>query len=106
MYGLIVKYSEKGFWRYRRDQNQHAKNMYNCVIIVFKHSGVLLKLRSTLAASSTPPKAGLTGNTLESPKPFHSPAPSTPVKQEKTPTTGSILNLNLGKPPSVDLCFL
>ncbi|XP_077059291.1 MYND-type zinc finger-containing chromatin reader ZMYND8 isoform X1 [Siphateles boraxobius] len=48
-------------------------------------------------ASSTPPKAGLTGNTLESPKPFHSPAPSTPVKQEKTPTTGSILNLNLDR---------
>uniref|UniRef100_A0A671T592 Protein kinase C-binding protein 1-like n=1 Tax=Sinocyclocheilus anshuiensis TaxID=1608454 RepID=A0A671T592_9TELE len=41
--------------------------------------------------------AGLTGNTLESPKPFHSPAPSTPVKQEKTPTTGSILNLNLDR---------
>ncbi|XP_077059292.1 MYND-type zinc finger-containing chromatin reader ZMYND8 isoform X2 [Siphateles boraxobius] len=40
---------------------------------------------------------GLTGNTLESPKPFHSPAPSTPVKQEKTPTTGSILNLNLDR---------
>ncbi|KAK7119544.1 hypothetical protein R3I94_021391 [Phoxinus phoxinus] len=48
-------------------------------------------------ASSTPPKAGLTGNTLESPKPFHSPAPSTLVKQEKTPTTGSILNLNLDR---------
>ncbi|XDV51735.1 hypothetical protein PO909_020563 [Leuciscus waleckii] len=47
--------------------------------------------------SSTPPKAGLTGNTLESPKPFHSPAPSTLVKQEKTPTTGSILNLNLDR---------
>ncbi|KAG1949353.1 protein kinase C-binding protein 1 isoform X3 [Pimephales promelas] len=45
-------------------------------------------------ASSTPPKAG---NTLESPKPFHSPAPSTPVKQEKTPSTGSILNLNLDR---------
>uniref|UniRef100_A0A672SJT2 Zinc finger MYND-type containing 8 n=1 Tax=Sinocyclocheilus grahami TaxID=75366 RepID=A0A672SJT2_SINGR len=41
--------------------------------------------------------AGLTGNSLESPKPFHSPAPSTPVKQEKTPTTGSILNLNLDR---------
>uniref|UniRef100_A0A8C2J816 Protein kinase C-binding protein 1-like n=1 Tax=Cyprinus carpio TaxID=7962 RepID=A0A8C2J816_CYPCA len=41
--------------------------------------------------------AGLTGNTLESPKPFHSPAPSTPVKQEKTPTSGSILNLNLDR---------
>uniref|UniRef100_A0A8C1L2J2 Zinc finger, MYND-type containing 8 n=1 Tax=Cyprinus carpio TaxID=7962 RepID=A0A8C1L2J2_CYPCA len=41
--------------------------------------------------------AGLSGNTLESPKPFHSSAPSTPVKQEKTPTTGSILNLNLDR---------
>ncbi|XP_050978735.1 protein kinase C-binding protein 1 isoform X1 [Labeo rohita] len=48
-------------------------------------------------ASPAPPKAGLTGNTLESPKPFHSPAPSTPVKQEKTPATGSILNLNLDR---------
>ncbi|XP_057217891.1 MYND-type zinc finger-containing chromatin reader ZMYND8 isoform X2 [Triplophysa rosa] len=48
-------------------------------------------------ASPTPPKAGLTGSSLESPKPFHSPAPSTPVKQEKTPTTGSILNLNLDR---------
>ncbi|XP_067287799.1 MYND-type zinc finger-containing chromatin reader ZMYND8 isoform X4 [Pseudorasbora parva] len=48
-------------------------------------------------ASPAPPRAGLTGNTLESPKPFHSPAPSTPVKQEKTPTTGSILNLNLDR---------
>ncbi|XP_065097560.1 MYND-type zinc finger-containing chromatin reader ZMYND8 isoform X4 [Paramisgurnus dabryanus] len=45
-------------------------------------------------ASPAPPR---TGNTLESPKPFHSPAPSTPVKQEKTPTTGSILNLNLDR---------
>uniref|UniRef100_A0A671MCN7 Protein kinase C-binding protein 1-like n=1 Tax=Sinocyclocheilus anshuiensis TaxID=1608454 RepID=A0A671MCN7_9TELE len=48
-------------------------------------------------ASPASPRAGLTGNTLESPKPFHSPAPSTPVKQEKTPTTGSILNLNLDR---------
>uniref|UniRef100_A0A9J8D2A0 Zinc finger, MYND-type containing 8 n=2 Tax=Cyprinus carpio TaxID=7962 RepID=A0A9J8D2A0_CYPCA len=48
-------------------------------------------------ASPAPPRAGLTGNTLESPKPFHSPAPSTPVKQEKTPTSGSILNLNLDR---------
>ncbi|XP_059393090.1 MYND-type zinc finger-containing chromatin reader ZMYND8-like isoform X5 [Carassius carassius] len=48
-------------------------------------------------ASPAPPRAGLTGNTLESPKPFHSLAPSTPVKQEKTPTTGSILNLNLDR---------
>uniref|UniRef100_A0A672SH41 Zinc finger MYND-type containing 8 n=1 Tax=Sinocyclocheilus grahami TaxID=75366 RepID=A0A672SH41_SINGR len=48
-------------------------------------------------ASPAPPRAGLTGNSLESPKPFHSPAPSTPVKQEKTPTTGSILNLNLDR---------
>uniref|UniRef100_A0A8C2IE63 Zinc finger, MYND-type containing 8 n=1 Tax=Cyprinus carpio TaxID=7962 RepID=A0A8C2IE63_CYPCA len=48
-------------------------------------------------ASPAPPRAGLTGNTLESPKPFHSSAPSTPVKQEKTPTTGSILNLNLDR---------
>ncbi|XP_051532698.1 protein kinase C-binding protein 1-like isoform X1 [Myxocyprinus asiaticus] len=48
-------------------------------------------------ASPAPPRACLTGNTLESPKPFHSPAPSTPVKQEKTPTTGSILNLNLDR---------
>uniref|UniRef100_A0A8C2BP46 Zinc finger, MYND-type containing 8 n=1 Tax=Cyprinus carpio TaxID=7962 RepID=A0A8C2BP46_CYPCA len=48
-------------------------------------------------ASPAPPRAVLTGNTLESPKPFHSPAPSTPVKQEKTPTTGSILNLNLDR---------
>uniref|UniRef100_A0A673MN85 Protein kinase C-binding protein 1-like n=1 Tax=Sinocyclocheilus rhinocerous TaxID=307959 RepID=A0A673MN85_9TELE len=48
-------------------------------------------------ASPAPPRAGLTGNTLESPKPFHSPAPSAPVKQEKTPTTGSILNLNLDR---------
>uniref|UniRef100_A0A8C2J8V4 Protein kinase C-binding protein 1-like n=1 Tax=Cyprinus carpio TaxID=7962 RepID=A0A8C2J8V4_CYPCA len=55
------------------------------------------RLISTLTASPAPPRAGLTGNTLESPKPFHSPAPSTPVKQEKTPTSGSILNLNLDR---------
>ncbi|XP_051956920.1 protein kinase C-binding protein 1-like isoform X2 [Xyrauchen texanus] len=49
-------------------------------------------------ASPAPPRAGLTGNNLESPKPFHSQSPSTPVKQEKTTTTtGSILNLNLDR---------
>ncbi|XP_056323904.1 MYND-type zinc finger-containing chromatin reader ZMYND8 isoform X1 [Danio aesculapii] len=45
-------------------------------------------------ASPAPSRAG---STLESPKPFHSPAPNTPVKQEKTSTTGSILNLNLDR---------
>ncbi|XP_073772754.1 MYND-type zinc finger-containing chromatin reader ZMYND8 isoform X6 [Danio rerio] len=43
------------------------------------------------------PASSRAGSTLESPKPFHSPAPNTPVKQEKTPTTGSILNLNLDR---------
>ncbi|XP_059185138.1 MYND-type zinc finger-containing chromatin reader ZMYND8 isoform X2 [Centropristis striata] len=36
-----------------------------------------------------------TGSSLDSPKPFHSQAPG--VKQEKTPPTGSILNLNLDR---------
>uniref|UniRef100_A0A3Q1AWH2 Zinc finger, MYND-type containing 8 n=1 Tax=Amphiprion ocellaris TaxID=80972 RepID=A0A3Q1AWH2_AMPOC len=37
-----------------------------------------------------------TGSSLDSPKPFHSQAPGIP-KQEKTPQTGSILNLNLDR---------
>uniref|UniRef100_A0A8C4EVH6 Zinc finger MYND-type containing 8 n=1 Tax=Dicentrarchus labrax TaxID=13489 RepID=A0A8C4EVH6_DICLA len=37
-----------------------------------------------------------TGCSLDSPKPFHSQAPGIP-KQEKTPPTGSILNLNLDR---------
>ncbi|XP_034442493.1 protein kinase C-binding protein 1 isoform X2 [Hippoglossus hippoglossus] len=37
-----------------------------------------------------------TGSSLDSPKPFHSQAPGHP-KQEKTPQTGSILNLNLDR---------
>ncbi|XP_071351377.1 MYND-type zinc finger-containing chromatin reader ZMYND8 isoform X2 [Trachinotus anak] len=37
-----------------------------------------------------------TGSSLDSPKPFHSQAPGLP-KQEKTPQTGSILNLNLDR---------
>ncbi|XP_041639581.1 protein kinase C-binding protein 1 isoform X2 [Cheilinus undulatus] len=36
------------------------------------------------------------GSSLESPKPFHSPATGN-LKQEKTPPTGSILNLNLDR---------
>uniref|UniRef100_A0AAQ4Q9U3 Zinc finger, MYND-type containing 8 n=1 Tax=Gasterosteus aculeatus aculeatus TaxID=481459 RepID=A0AAQ4Q9U3_GASAC len=36
------------------------------------------------------------GSSLDSPKPFHSQAPGGP-KQEKTPPTGSILNLNLDR---------
>ncbi|XP_029005657.2 MYND-type zinc finger-containing chromatin reader ZMYND8 isoform X3 [Betta splendens] len=45
-------------------------------------------------ASPTRPGAG--GCSLDSPKPFHSQAPGVP-KQEKTPPTGSILNLNLDR---------
>ncbi|KAM6981319.1 MYND-type zinc finger-containing chromatin reader ZMYND8 [Aplochiton taeniatus] len=44
-------------------------------------------------------RPGLAGSTLESPKQFHSQAPSLHIvpKQEKTPPTGSILNLNLNR---------
>ncbi|XP_030632966.1 protein kinase C-binding protein 1 isoform X6 [Chanos chanos] len=49
-------------------------------------------------ASPAPPRPGLTSSAMDSPKPFHSPAPSTVVpKQEKTSGTGSILNLNLDR---------
>ncbi|XP_074528734.1 MYND-type zinc finger-containing chromatin reader ZMYND8 isoform X4 [Halichoeres trimaculatus] len=44
-------------------------------------------------ASPAHPRPGPVSNSLDSPKPFHSPAP----KQEKTPPTGSILNLNLDR---------
>ncbi|KAK1902174.1 Protein kinase C-binding protein 1 [Dissostichus eleginoides] len=46
-------------------------------------------------ASPAHPRPCPAGSSLDSPKPFHSPAPS--VKQEKTPPTGSILNLNLDR---------
>uniref|UniRef100_A0A3Q1K1L1 Zinc finger, MYND-type containing 8 n=1 Tax=Anabas testudineus TaxID=64144 RepID=A0A3Q1K1L1_ANATE len=46
-------------------------------------------------ASPTHPRPG-GGCSLDSPKPFHSQAPGIP-KQEKTPQTGSILNLNLDR---------
>ncbi|TSY83932.1 Protein kinase C-binding protein 1 [Bagarius yarrelli] len=48
-------------------------------------------------ASSAAPRTGPAASAMDSPKPFHSTVPNTPVKQEKTPTTGSILNLNLDR---------
>uniref|UniRef100_A0A8B9KLS1 Protein kinase C binding protein 1, like n=1 Tax=Astyanax mexicanus TaxID=7994 RepID=A0A8B9KLS1_ASTMX len=48
-------------------------------------------------ASPAAPRPGPAGSAVDSPKPFHSTTPSTPIKQEKTPTTGSILNLNLDR---------
>uniref|UniRef100_A0A3B4C3P8 Protein kinase C binding protein 1, like n=1 Tax=Pygocentrus nattereri TaxID=42514 RepID=A0A3B4C3P8_PYGNA len=48
-------------------------------------------------ASPAAPRPGLVGSAVDSPKPFHSTAPSTPIKQEKVPATGSILNLNLDR---------
>ena len=45
------------------------------------------------------------GNALDSPKPFHSQAPLA-AKQEKTPPTGSILNLNLGESLIRDRTFV
>ncbi|XP_049435661.1 protein kinase C-binding protein 1 isoform X6 [Epinephelus fuscoguttatus] len=47
-------------------------------------------------ASPAHPRPGPAGSSLDSPKPFHSQAPGAP-KQEKTPPTGSILNLNLDR---------
>ncbi|XP_069367851.1 MYND-type zinc finger-containing chromatin reader ZMYND8 isoform X4 [Paralichthys olivaceus] len=47
-------------------------------------------------ASPTHPRLCPAGSSLDSPKPFHSQAPGIP-KQEKTPQTGSILNLNLDR---------
>lgn len=47
-------------------------------------------------ASPAHPRPGPVSSSLDSPKPFHSPAPCVP-KQEKTPPTGSILNLNLDR---------
>ncbi|XP_071351383.1 MYND-type zinc finger-containing chromatin reader ZMYND8 isoform X5 [Trachinotus anak] len=47
-------------------------------------------------ASPAHPRPGPAGSSLDSPKPFHSQAPGLP-KQEKTPQTGSILNLNLDR---------
>ncbi|XP_064162738.1 MYND-type zinc finger-containing chromatin reader ZMYND8-like isoform X3 [Anguilla rostrata] len=50
------------------------------------------------AASPAPTKTGPTGSVTDSPKPFspQAPAPIVP-KQERTSTTGSILNLNLDR---------
>ncbi|KAG5835673.1 hypothetical protein ANANG_G00246510 [Anguilla anguilla] len=50
------------------------------------------------AASPAPTKTGPTGSVTDSPKPFspQAPAPTVP-KQERTSTTGSILNLNLDR---------
>ncbi|XP_036958057.1 protein kinase C-binding protein 1 isoform X2 [Acanthopagrus latus] len=47
-------------------------------------------------ASPAHPRPGPAGSSLDSPKPFHSQA-SGINKQEKTPPTGSILNLNLDR---------
>ncbi|XP_047439131.1 protein kinase C-binding protein 1 isoform X4 [Mugil cephalus] len=47
-------------------------------------------------ASPALPRPGPAGSSLDSPKPFHSQAPAV-AKQEKTPQTGSILNLNLDR---------
>uniref|UniRef100_A0AAQ4QPR9 Zinc finger, MYND-type containing 8 n=1 Tax=Gasterosteus aculeatus aculeatus TaxID=481459 RepID=A0AAQ4QPR9_GASAC len=47
-------------------------------------------------ASPAHPRPCPAGSSLDSPKPFHSQAPGGP-KQEKTPPTGSILNLNLDR---------
>ncbi|XP_076607985.1 MYND-type zinc finger-containing chromatin reader ZMYND8 isoform X3 [Chaetodon auriga] len=47
-------------------------------------------------ASPAHPRPGPAGSSLDSPKPFHSQAAGIP-KQEKTPPTGSILNLNLDR---------
>ncbi|XP_035008399.1 protein kinase C-binding protein 1 isoform X4 [Hippoglossus stenolepis] len=47
-------------------------------------------------ASPAHPRLCPAGSSLDSPKPFHSQAPGHP-KQEKTPQTGSILNLNLDR---------
>uniref|UniRef100_A0A8C9ZX82 Zinc finger MYND-type containing 8 n=1 Tax=Sander lucioperca TaxID=283035 RepID=A0A8C9ZX82_SANLU len=47
-------------------------------------------------ASPAHPRPCPAGSSLDSPKPFHSQAPGAP-KQEKTPPTGSILNLNLDR---------
>ncbi|XP_022600732.1 protein kinase C-binding protein 1-like [Seriola dumerili] len=47
-------------------------------------------------ASPAHPRPGPAGSSLDSPKPFHSQAPGL-AKQEKTPQTGSILNLNLDR---------
>ncbi|XP_040890131.1 protein kinase C-binding protein 1 isoform X4 [Toxotes jaculatrix] len=47
-------------------------------------------------ASPAHPRPGPAGSSLDSPKPFHSQALGVP-KQEKTPQTGSILNLNLDR---------
>ncbi|XP_071773533.2 MYND-type zinc finger-containing chromatin reader ZMYND8 isoform X4 [Centroberyx gerrardi] len=50
-------------------------------------------------ASPAYTRPGTAGSSLDSPKPFHSQAPGLPLipKQEKTPPTGSILNLNLDR---------
>ncbi|KAF7693383.1 hypothetical protein HF521_008699 [Silurus meridionalis] len=48
-------------------------------------------------ASPAAPRVGPAGSAMDSPKPFHSTVPNTPLKQEKTPVTGSILNLNLDR---------
>ncbi|XP_076852342.1 MYND-type zinc finger-containing chromatin reader ZMYND8 isoform X2 [Brachyhypopomus gauderio] len=59
------------------------------------HSTGEESLEST--ASPAAARAGPAGSAVDSPKPFHSTGPSTPIKQEKTPTTGGILNLNLDR---------
>ncbi|KAI4890156.1 hypothetical protein NFI96_033003, partial [Prochilodus magdalenae] len=59
------------------------------------HTGGEEPLENTVSPSA--PRSGPAGSAVDSPKPFHSTAPSTPIKQEKAPTTGSILNLNLDR---------
>uniref|UniRef100_A0A4W4FGA6 Protein kinase C binding protein 1, like n=1 Tax=Electrophorus electricus TaxID=8005 RepID=A0A4W4FGA6_ELEEL len=59
------------------------------------HSTGEESLEST--ASPAASRAGPASSAVDSPKPFHSTGPSTPIKQEKAPATGGILNLNLDR---------
>lgn len=60
----------------------------------------------TFSASPASTKTGQAGSLSGSPKPF-SPQASTPItaKMDKTSTTGSILNLNLGQLESLEVSF-
>ncbi|CAJ1051362.1 protein kinase C-binding protein 1 isoform X4 [Xyrichtys novacula] len=65
-------------------------------LMVCKKGWSLLFSKYLQTASPAHGRPGPVSSSLDSPKPFHTPAPSIP-KQEKTLPTGSILNLNLDR---------
>ncbi|XP_066528083.1 MYND-type zinc finger-containing chromatin reader ZMYND8 isoform X2 [Hoplias malabaricus] len=76
------------------DGEQEAGEKTQARVPLPHHTGGEESMESTASPAA---RAGPGGSSVDSPKPFHSTASSTPIKQEKTPPTGSILNLNLDR---------